>query len=59
MNIEWMSETEFVAIWTNSNQSESVFDRCFVGQDGCEQIIKETSQRDTCYLPMQVWYDNV
>ena len=54
MNIEWMSETEFVAIWTNSNQSESVFDRCFVGQDGCEQIIKETSQRDTCYLPMQV-----
>ena len=60
MNVEWMSNSEFISTWTNSNQSSILYDRCFVKQDeefvGCEQVIKETSQRDSCYLPIQVCY---
>lgn len=52
MSLLWLSEEEFIALWSDSSRRLSIYERCFVSRGSCEQIYK--SEETSCGLPTTV-----
>ena len=52
MSLLWLSEEEFIALWSDSSRKLNIYERCFVTQGSCEQVYK--SEEASCGLSSNV-----
>ena len=52
MSLLWLSDEEFIALWSDPDRELSIYERCFVKQGSCEQVYK--SEETSSALPAAV-----